>query len=282
MDTDSSSIGKSDGTSGAKPPLLYKYMDRNGLDAIWNLELKLTLPDEANDPFEFVPNEKPEKEEELRAHWCRFKAVPGLSQLSFEDFKREPSYLRNSTQNYVRRFQSICSKHFGVLCLSRTPSSISQWAYYSDAHKGLVLELNPHTEPLSGLPFVPVNYPEPKDRVKSQLAEAMSQEAPLNKLMEELVKCAGQKSPDWEKEEEYRYVIPLVETTDDGVQFIRRRLVNGRIMHFMIIDPSTIRRIILGARSSEEFEREVKKAAMLRGISVTKATIDLKDYRINV
>lgn len=37
------------------PKHLYKYLDRCGLDALLNLELKITPPNEFADPLEFTP-----------------------------------------------------------------------------------------------------------------------------------------------------------------------------------------------------------------------------------
>lgn len=69
------------------------------------------------------------------------------------------------------------------------------------------------------------------------------------------------------------------------MRFLQSRLVGGRGMHFVKIGAQAVNRVILGAKASAEFEREVRKAAALRGIPngrVTKAGIDLENYGVRV
>lgn len=264
---------------GSTPTLLYKYLDHHGLDAITNLELRVTPPNEFNDPFEFTPRLAANSEDDWRAYYRISRKQPGFPSISYDEFKRSFSIVRNA--NAVgTQFQNMSSKVFAVLCLSAHPRSVTQWAYYAAGHTGLVLELKMTEQPLlalieNGL-LVRVHYCDADERKPQSIHRVVDSNGTAD-LQRLLIETAAEKSKEWREEKEYRLVIPLEPT----MRFLQSRLVGGRVMYFTKFGAQTINRVMLGAKASAEFEREVRKAAALRGIPndrVTKASIDLENY----
>jgi hypothetical protein len=293
MDTD----GK--GTAGEKlgpsdrPSLLYKYLDRYGLDAIWNLELKLTLPDEANDPFEFTPLVKPRSESDFQAHYNLFSNVPGIPAVAYDEFRRKRSYIQISIASLQKRFQSTASKCFGILCLSSDSAGVTQWARYGANHTGLVVELNLDAEPIrtllahkNGRWLCKVRYCPLKKCTPVRLPQVLLANDGGRRLEKALITCASEKSLEWKVEREFRFIVPLDLRSDHKRKpLTNRRMVNGHVMYFLKLDADAIRRIIIGGRASPEFENEVRKAAKLRRIGdsqIVRARIDRQRYVVVV
>jgi hypothetical protein len=276
--------------NGPIPRLLYKYLDRYGLDAIFNLELKVTLPNEANDPSEFVPLVKPESEEDFQAHYDLFSNV---FPVAYDDFKRSNSYIQISIGSLQKQFQSVTSKHYGILCLSSDPVGVTQWARYGANHTGLVVELDLDAEPIrtlrgykNGRCLCKVRYCLPEQRTPVPLPQALRANDGGESLEKALITCASEKSLEWEIEKEFRFIVPLdLKPDQTSYPLIRNRLMNGRVMFFLRLDADAIRRIIIGGRALPEFENDVRKAAKLRGIrddQIVRARIDRQCYTVEV
>jgi hypothetical protein len=256
MDTDGKGVAGEEPSTSDHPKLLYKYLDRYGLDTIANLELKITPPNEFNDPFEFTPR------------------------------------LTDSDERLRKSFRDSASRHFGVLCLCGDPYRIIPWAHYADGHTGLVLMLNLEAEPFKSLRLVDkqrwwckVSYCPPQERklIENLLEAARADDD--NEFKDIIWTVAGEKSGEWEPENEYRIIIPLDLKDSKTMQpLISSRMVNQRLMYFLKLDVDAIRRIIIGERASPEFENEVRKAAVLHGIEgrVIRARIDRQRYAVVV
>jgi hypothetical protein len=291
MDTDGKGVAGEKPSTSDCPNLLYKYLDHHGLDAIANLELKVTLPNEANDPFEFIPLVKPESEGDFQAHYRLFSAVPGIPAVAYDEFKR--SCIQKSIGSLQGRFQSKASKHFGILCLSSDPAGVTQWAHYGASHTGLVLELNLDAEPFrsllaheNGRWLCKVRYRLPEERTPVPLPQALLADKGGKSLEEALITCASEKSLEWSIEEEFRFIVPLdLKSDHEEKPLTNRRLVNGHVMCFLKLDADAIRRTIIGGRASPEFENEVRKAAKLHGIGdsqIVRAYINRQRYTVVV
>jgi hypothetical protein len=282
MDTDGKGVASEESNSSDHPKLLYKYLDRYGLDAIANLELKVTPPNEFNDPFEFIPRFVAETEGDWQAYYAISKKQAGFPPISYDDFRRTYSISRNVAA--VRTvFQDLSSRLFAVLCLSADPQSVTQWGYYAAGHSGMVLELKTTEQPFSALIdnklLVTVRYCNADER-KPQPIHRMVNAEGTTEIGRLLLDAAAEKSKEWREEKEYRFVIAL-----GPMRFLQSRSVGGRVMYFVKFRARTINRVILGAKTSAEFEREVRKAVALRGIPndrVIKASIDLENYCVRV
>jgi hypothetical protein len=291
MNTDGKDVAGQGPAATNHPKLLYKYLDRYGLDAIYNLELKVTLPNEANDPFEFTPLVDPRSEDDIRAHYDLFSNVPGIPAVAYDEFKR--SYIPISIGSLQKRFQSAASKYFGILCLSSDSAGVTQWAQYGASHTGLVLELNLDAEPIrsllaheNGRWLRKVSYCPLEERTPVRLPQVLLAEDERKSLEEALITCASEKSLEWEVEREFRFIVPLDLPSDHNKKpLTNRRLVNRHVMYFLKLDADAIRRIIIGGRALPEFENKVRKAAKLRGIGdsqIVRARINLQRYTVEV
>ena len=266
---------------GTTPPLLYKYLDHHGLEAIANLELRITPPNEFNDPFEFTPRLNDSEEESRVAHKLYQKRK---GPISYDEFRN--SRKQRADEGLRHRFQALAGKQMGVICFSADPTVVTQWAHYADGHRGLVLELNLEEEPFKSLleekhwELPRVEYLRPAQRKPCDVYQALVDEDPeATKLLKIVFACAGEKSPEWEIEKEYRLIAPVPNGVPESP--VISRLVKGHVMYFLQLTAAAINQVILGARTSEEFEREVRKAAALKGIPrdrVIKARIDLENY----
>lgn len=256
-------------TGSQRPKHLYKYLDHHGLDAIYNLELKLTPPNEFNDPLEFTPRLAKTDAEWAGAYWRFLKN--GMKALPMEEFKRS-GFKAQLDAKINPEFSDIVSKNFCVLCLSAEAGLEGQWAHYSASHTGLALELDVEAEPfcdwLSEY-FIPVKYLEAHERQPVEWHTAMmrlEQNHDIGALTNILRTCTSEKSPEWIREKEVRLIAPIPTPGDRPVFPIKTKLVNGRVMYFLKITPQTIRRVILGARSTDGFIREVRKAMFNSGL----------------
>ena len=93
-------------------------------------------------------------------------------------------------------------------------------------------------------------------------------------LMEILKMCAEEKMKKWENENECRLIATLLQ--------MKARLVEGCVLYFFELHAAEIKRVILGALASAEFEREVRKAAARHGIAVVRATLDYGNLTVSI
>jgi len=296
MDTDRKGVAGDKPSTSDRPKLLYKYLDRYGLDAIANLELKVTPPNEFSDPFEFTPLFRAEGEKSYQAcyrlysEWC--SKDPERRQEDYETFKKGP-ILDRSHELLRERFQTLVSKTFGVICLSADPHGLIQWAHYAAGHSGLVLELDFEAEPFRSLlasgsgdarSLCKVAYCMPDKR------KAMSPHEPIcddtnEGITQLLLQCASEKSEEWRPENEYRLVVPL-DLSDDRTKepLINHRFEDGKMMYFLKLHSTALKRVILGVRVASEFSDKVRKAAALHGMEgrIVRARIDRQRYAVAV
>jgi hypothetical protein len=301
MDTDEKDVAGERPSTSDRPKLLYKYLDRHGLDAIANLELRITPPNEFNDPLEFTPHFVATDECDYRAAYQLVRRDLLLASVPYDHFRQRFSIERNG-----KLIQSIwqhgASRFFRVLCLSSDPASVPMWAHYSAYHTGLVLGLKLDARPfcvlldsvLSGCGNEPqlfreVRYCPPRERRIIRLSELYraleSGRGADDKFTEIFSTNASEKGGEWASEKEYRFVVPWP-LNDHRLQQppVTVRMVNGRMIFFLRIDAAAISRIIIGERASSEFEHGVREAAALRGIDgrIVRARIDRQRYTVEV
>jgi hypothetical protein len=141
--------------------IAYKYCSKYGLRILRNLELKVTPPNQFNDPFEFSPKMicsdmvRYVKSERVCRWWYETaRAEKGFSG-SFNDFKikyleRVEANLSQITQGMAQvmkitlplvenEFLDEVSKRFVVLCMSGRRDSILMWGHYCDNAHGMVI-----------------------------------------------------------------------------------------------------------------------------------------------
>jgi hypothetical protein len=248
-------------------PPLFKYFghkdvelprENGGLKVLVNRSLKVTPPNEFNDPFEFSPIIRPSEtveqqiedissraffDQHFPAHpnWRSFAHYKECIQSKMHTAKARLATGSLELANcFQDNFLPSASKIVGVICFSSEATQPLMWAHYASAHTGLMLEFAAGCPLFQGMQLLKVDYP--PDRAKpvydpSKPAETLSQ----------LEQIARRKSIDWKYESEYRVIVELRHThTPDGSK-----------LHFLPIDPSWILSVNFGLRCPVSLRTEV-------------------------
>ena len=243
----------------------YKYAGDSGFHILEDLRLKITPPNEFNDPFEITPRSKfavtletqlervrtnPESYravyEEMHRDgmfWGTFEQfIAGLPNALRRDFDEYRKLSKKELEAYDMRCLDDASKHFGILCLSKTSNSIPMWSYYANHHRGVVFgfDVNKIGQPVTG-PCGLVAYR--KQRAKNNPYVPRS--------LGDYLRLIFTKSHEWKHEHEYRRVFQLsslisASPKDDGVKSF-----------FWNISGDAIREIIFGCRVSDELKSKI-------------------------
>jgi hypothetical protein len=251
--------------------VLYKYTDRWGLKVLENLRLKVTPPNQFNDPFELTPRSRftitpatiaqraktqPENYRELYELMQR----DGLS-VSFEQFLVEmpkimalPSkfgeFRTLARRNlYELDMQSIdeASKGIGLICVSKRPDSIPMWSYYADKHKGFAIGID--IEKIRqgfNTAFGRVRYVKHRPRADPYL------ESESESWSKQLGAVLFSKSLDWRHEQEFRCAFFLHELISCPSRHSKSRL------YFLNIDGEDIRDIVFGCWINRTLEKRIR------------------------
>jgi len=247
--------------------VVYKYCDQRGIDILRHRELKITPPNQFNDPFEFTPrvtcsNPHGEVKRLLRDKntikeiYLEAKA-DGAFVGNFRDFRRrfkkarpaltEPLIAANPTVSAETQneFQNNVSAELGVLCMSSRRDSIVMWGHYCDKHRGLVVRFDKSFAVFqSGKGLRRVNY----------VHERIIYDSSWNRGGKEAGDFADQlifsKNYEWSYEEELRQLFKL-----EGLR--NRPLADGAAGYFLPIPHSAIVSVMLGAKSSKQLEEAV-------------------------
>jgi hypothetical protein len=187
--------------------------------------MKLTLPDEANDPFEFFPRAEDlpvEFAEQLMALAESDKIPNRLREMckrvsmSEETIADTWALMRATVREYshstlplheivVRMMASTSSLYTGVVCLSARPDDITMWSHYAANHTGIAIGLDPLG--LSGVvdvwAFAPVMYCRTRPKVPSKAFA--SREEGFSAMRTTFLT----KSLEWAYEREWRMLINL-------------------------------------------------------------------------
>ena len=148
--------------------ILYKYYDTEGaLKTLGHMKWKLTLPNDANDPFEFLV--------------------------------KIPANFPDGVQ-FAKSYQDQASKDFGFISLSKTSpkhkESILMWSHYTESHKGCVMEFDLDISGMyrstAHVLHKPIEVIYSDERVKGEVGE------------KEYIDLLSTKAKCWEYEQEVR------------------------------------------------------------------------------
>ena len=243
---------------------LFKYCNEAGKFILQNLEIKVTPPNELNDPCEMRPvvlNSDPKG-------WARRFAQKALT---------DPSYYNANTHAYpncknFRQFQNFARRHraamvaqleqaspkldadlqgeildtvskkWGIVSLSADPVSHLMWAHYADSHKGLAVELDETNALFVHPSFLTCEYDDnPAVYDPSQGLNHAAVEA-----------FARRKRTDWRYEHESRLIVPLN---------LCRQVAHGTtILYLFSLDADTIKSVTFGLRTPDPVKQEVVAA----------------------
>ena len=217
------------------PSLIYKYLPVEGaLKTLENCSIRVTPPNELNDPFECMPcgydGLSPQmlmsnyKDKLLLDKYCfyynsRMKTnytpaewremitnMPEEALLSF--FNKICKGLNNRDW---RGWVNSLSKRYGISSFSESYDTVTMWAHYAENHNGLVISF--HSDEFSQLLY-PVKYLD--SRIKVLPSNVTTMEARRNVLMEIMTT----KKRIWENEREWRLISVLSTLTSKDNIFL--------------------------------------------------------------
>jgi hypothetical protein len=259
---------------------VFKYCDARGLKILTDLEVKVTPPNEFNDPFEFMANiacSNPFKwaygyfnEDRIRELHTSL-LLEGRRSDSFPKFLKEfkanrrefingwiPRVWPTAIQETQKTVLDDISECLGVLCLSRNETSLLMWGHYCDSHRGMVIGFDDSNEIFkSEWGLRRVNYEE--KRVEFDIGAVRSPEE-TRALNERIIFT---KNREWGYEEEVRQIFRLRDLRKD-------KLCNDKEGYFLEMPPEAIVCVYLGMRCSPELEGKVQSALRDRRLSHVK------------
>jgi len=247
---------------------IYKYCDGRGVEILRNLVLKVTPPNQFNDPFEFTPHIVcsnvrrtakrlvKEKDAIRELYWDSVR--DGQFKGNFRQFRKMHRQYRPDLVKLAEtaipatlaalqaRLLDQISTAFGVLCMSKKRNSLLMWGHYCDKHRGIVIgfdDSNPIFKEGPGLR--PVKYV----RARVQIDErARDQSVEWFKSKDDLIFA---KNDEWAYEQELRQLFLLSSLT-------KRPLDDGTPGYFRPISPLAVLSVTLGARCSPELANKVR------------------------
>jgi len=250
--------------------ILYKYIYNHAIKVLEDLRLKVTPPNEFNDPFELTPDlrfaitlesmleEARNEPENFRPNWEAMRSHPewpdtfekfiaGLPQgitTNFKEFKR-----RSKIRLKQEALKSIheASEHLAILCLSKPNDSIPMWSYYAESHKGVAFGIYSLHSSFDNVPenfFNVVDYRRKRYPVYLPLKEQTK--------FGELLKVMCTKSRVWRHEKEYRRIYKLDKLIAQKVPD------RNEPLYFVKIDQNAIREVIFGACVDPKLEKSIR------------------------
>jgi len=214
------------------PTPLFKYfghpetspLENSALKVLDKLSLKVTPPNEFNDPFEFSPVVKTSDPNAAgRERLNRILSDPSFyirnrpafsACKDFADFqafvrsrrdffeKDLAKRLTNLDEEFQNDILPFLGSHYGVICFSAVDCEPLMWAHYATSHSGVMLEFAQDCPLFQGGAFLEVDYNQ--DRAiydPSQPADGS-----------QVIALARRKSEHWGYEKEYRVVVKLADT----------------------------------------------------------------------
>lgn len=248
------------GVEGQIPSMLFKfvscdskYFRHAALELLLHNRLRLSRPDEFNDPFDCALCLEPATSDEARIYLTDVLADQGLSLPNEELEQRvsDPEKFREVTQESMR---STLGKA-GICSFSSSVKNPLMWAHYASSHAGLAYVFRQGRD--SSFGAMPVRY---QSQQGTKVSLSKRDEVPLAVLTKGL---------DWRYEKEWR----LVETKQGG--------------SWKILGEGVLHGVLFGAKCSDEdiefvFDLIKRRAdAGLPQISVYGARINEEEFKLD-
>lgn len=271
----------------------FKYVTPDRIDVLRTLKIRYTQISALNDPFEALPaieqclseaEYKNHVRKEIRRYTRNLRgATPSrlkefrkkLLEDAINDFSREEGEV--AARKYQSRIRSITDSTLGFLCLSKTPSNILMWSHYADCHRGMVIEFDSNHEYFR-FGTQEVIY---SDKRPSMV---LHDENPSTEILRT-------KSLDWEYEQEVRRnesLSPKSEPTPGGGRIVLAPTDGAEDpnrSHLFPIPDRVITGVILGWKSSSDFQEAARKEALRIGVRPTKirqAIPSEREYKMDI
>lgn len=249
---------------------VYKYhCDRYGINILRDLELKITPPNQFNDPFEFTPrvicSNPARKIKDMLRPKATIKGMyledksEGKFRGNFRQYREQfrksrPSLIASAISRVPETMADVqkgycdnISSQFGVLCVSARRDSILMWGHYCNKHRGLVIGFDSSHEF-----FKRAKGLRPVDYVRERVLYDSSWEVrgvAERKYRDQLI---FSKNDEWAYEQELRQLFNLTG--------LKSRTLPDRktIGYFHPIPPEAVVSVTLGAKCSSELEKDVQ------------------------
>ena len=272
---------------------LFKYTNHYGVNVLRDLQLKVTPPNELNDPFEFSPyfSGKVTQEhvvERMKSFTPRqfydemVKAgnkLPPFEQYELDLRRKAPLLLKHGVQGLQQSYEKLAAAHLdwiskkmGLVCLSEEGNHVLLWSHYTDGHKGMVLEFDTAHEYFKQFSkFQKVKYSEKKVPIDFTLPTTDSE------LEEEVRSVIYTKNTCWAYENEWRSLF-LLEQCHQKLDDRNKQ----KTLYSTDIPSDLIKNVYLGFRCPLEVQNKVVAAKKDRNLPFTlfKAFLHPREFRV--
>ncbi|MDB6122069.1 MAG: hypothetical protein JWQ71_1062 [Pedosphaera sp.] len=275
------------------PKVLFKYVVPDRIDVIGKLHIRFTQPSRFNDPFEMLPSIDGLEDGTLidtaseRVHRIMYRRyVLNGGPLSLQEFlkiqiphsavaikqlKENPYQLKSRA---IARQLKDWDDVIGILSLSAaTEKNLLMWAHYTDSHKGMIIEFDPH-HPFFTSPGKSreIDFGIVSKVVYSDVRPRTRLNIPPTELS-----VFRTKSKDWEYEDEWR-MYQLLEKSDVKV------FKGAEAVHLFKIPPDCIKRVIIGSRMDMEQRTKLLNSLhnnpQLHHVQIHHAVLDLDNFAL--
>jgi hypothetical protein len=271
----------------------YKYCNDHGLDILTSLHLKITPPNQFNDPFEFTPYVVCSNPAGRIKRF--FKDKTNLRELyiakknagftgNFREFRKQlrpemsriidslaPDVPKVSLETQLGSLDYI-SKTYGVLCMSRRRDSLLMWGHYCDCYRGLVIGFDDQHETFRGGDGLhPVKYVRQRVLFDSAWKQGSVEERNFENQI------VFSKNEEWSYEEEVRQLFLLRRLN-------QKQLDGGKIGYFLPIQAAAIISVTVGPRCSEKLYTAVQtalRAPHFRHVEFNRAELDETEFKLS-
>jgi Protein of unknown function (DUF2971) len=261
------------------------YKAEHALLVLSDLEIRTSIPNTLNDPFELSPNIDPSQFTQKMCEralsndynvddaYYREAAVRGFTnKKAFKRWylkevpRRAAELLPKVPQNVetVRKnFADSFSKRWRLVCASRVSDSILMWSHYAADHTGVVIEFDTGEQPFSQLDDLtfPVTYSEKKPDYIHYNKYPDFQKA--------MFTVAATKAADWGYEKEVRIIVACGTPLRDN--------------RYMPISPASITAVLCGCRMPGVMKLQVRaalKRPQLAHVQLMQAVLDRSEYAL--
>jgi Protein of unknown function (DUF2971) len=281
---------------------LYKYLTSEGALRLFQTgKVRFTQPVEFNDPFEMQPflkglADEPTLEKQFDDGFGKLldpqieellgKLTPEQrSQINRESIQQmvlsQAPQALEAFKSLARMFRPAISREiynrtneiFGVFCLTEKPTNLLMWAHYAEDHRGVVIEFDGTHDFFS-------RRLGPQDDFRHLRRVTYTHQRPEVFLNDsDATDYFYLKSNDWEYEQEWRFVVPLVECS----QQIDRPPALPICLFQLPSD--CIRAVSIGVRMPEtqklELAAELRRNPEFRHIRVEQIDLDPRVFALH-
>lgn len=270
--------------------LLYKYVPLqteehfSRIARILNGWIYFSSPTRFNDPFELSPVVRAPSNETIAAVLDHIQATQaGASKSAQKKIIADvQSKIRQRAPNAI---SAEWVSSLGVLCLTTDPKDLLMWAHYASSHTGVCIGFDSSYKPFAEAK--PVRYIADRPEIPSLDPEQLGPEVAETVLL--------RKSPHWRYEQEWRTVRRPIR--DDEKSFYRQGIGDGTVNADDVaqllaseggsgqyeFDPDAIKRVILGARSSDSHRQGIRALIeSRRTVKLLRSEIDKKYFVLNL